>query len=112
MALGPDMQRRATNTSRVREWFLSHPWQWVDTRTLELLGGRNAWRTRVSECRVKMMTDGLGTIKNRQRRDAEGVVFSEYRYEPLIVIQQGDPEARRQVDRIIDVPGQLLGRLF
>jgi len=31
------MQRRAINTSRVREWFLSHPWQWVDTRTLELL---------------------------------------------------------------------------
>lgn len=79
------MQRRATNTSRVREWFLSHPWQWVDTRTLELLGGRNAWRTRVSNARVRLRKENLGDIKNRQRRDADNVVFSEYRYEPLLL---------------------------
>lgn len=101
----PEIQRRATNTSRVREWFLSHPWQWVDTRTLELLGGRQAWRTRVSDARVAMRDEGLGTIRNRQRRDADGAVFSEYRYEPTVAIATGMKWATDTYDT-------MAGRLF
>lgn len=75
---------RATFTARVADYFQTHPGEWIDTRTLEVLGGRNAWRTRVSDCRTQL---GL-TIENRQRRveaqDGTPYVVSEYRYVPYV----------------------------
>ena len=56
---------------------------------LALVGGKYAWRTRISEARVQLETAGLGTIRNRQSRmqnDEHETIctVSEYRFEPYI----------------------------
>ena len=57
--------------------FRAHPNQWVSAYTLMEIGGRMAWRTRVSD--VRRM--GL-TIENQVQRDGAGVAQSFYRYRP------------------------------
>ncbi len=73
---------RATFTSRVAVFFLSHPHEWVSAIALESVGGRQAWRTRVSECRRTLRMD----IRNRQysvtRKDGSKFQLSEYCYIP------------------------------
>jgi hypothetical protein len=71
-----EQQRRRTFTDRMRAFFLERPGVWVEARDLEAVGGRQAWRTRVSDCRVN---HGM-VIRNRLRREDAGVV-SEYCYE-------------------------------
>ncbi len=67
-------------TARVAAYFKTQPGVWIDGRTLESVGGRYAWRSRVSDCRTQLGMD----IENRQRRvKTEGgqtFVISEYRY--------------------------------
>lgn len=69
---------------RVAAYFTARPGCWIDGVTLESIGGRYAWRTRVSDCRTEL---GM-VIENRQRRqtDAEGRrwTLSEYRYVPAV----------------------------
>jgi hypothetical protein len=38
-------------TGRVALFFRRHPNEWVPAIALEAVGGRQAWRTRVSDCR-------------------------------------------------------------
>jgi len=81
-----EYERHQTNTDRLRAFFLARPGVWVNAVDLEPAGGRQAWRTRVSELRVALERAGTGTIENRQRHgrvahDATWVV-SEYRYVP------------------------------
>lgn len=63
--------------------FRAHPNQWVSAYTLMEVGGRMAWRTRVSD--VRRM--GLH-IENRVERDAAGVAQSFYRYVPPVALVQ------------------------
>jgi len=73
---------RATFVHRVAEHFKVHVGQWIDGRDLEVIGGRYAWRSRVSDCRKFL---GM-TIENRQRhsigKDGTRYTISEYRYLP------------------------------
>lgn len=69
--------RRKTNTDAVAEFFQRRPSAWISAWELERVGGRWAWRTRVSECRTLF---GM-TIENRQRTEGEQRI-SEYRYVP------------------------------
>jgi hypothetical protein len=73
---------RQAFTERMRQHFLSHPGVWFDARELEVIGGRCAWRTRLSETRRFY---GM-TIENRQVRQkaSDGTVWvqSQYRYVP------------------------------
>ena len=62
---------------RVAQCFLSHPERWIDARVLMDIGGRMAWRTRVSECRQQL---GMA-IENRVRR-VNGFKVSEYKFVP------------------------------
>jgi hypothetical protein len=62
---------------RVASHFMAHPHQWIDGLSLENVGGRYAWRTRISDCR----NDLHMTIENRQRW-SNGRKVSEYRYIP------------------------------
>lgn len=75
------MTHRNSFTHRVANYFKGRAGEWVDARELESVGGRQAWRTRVSECRCQLGMD----ITNRTRRvkTANGTVFtiSEYRYD-------------------------------
>jgi hypothetical protein len=51
-----------TLTAKLAQFFQAHPNVWHSARDLEF-SGRQAWRTRVSECRTQL---GM-TILNRQR---------------------------------------------
>ena len=75
-------ERRQTNRDAVAFYFTSHPGEWVDAATLAEVGGNLAWRTRVSEARLKLGME----IQNMQARDfnEDGSleVRSFYRYLP------------------------------
>lgn len=75
------MERRQSNTARLREFFEARPNTWVSATALEDVAGRQAWRTRVSELRRRLEREHAGTIENRQMRRAYAVV-SEYRFLP------------------------------
>jgi hypothetical protein len=67
-------------TRRVADYFEAHPDEWIDGRVLEGIGGRYAWRTRISNCRTQLGLD----IENRLRRvrteSGQTFVISEYRF--------------------------------
>jgi hypothetical protein len=80
---------RPSFTEAVFDFLTSRPGQWVKADVLALVGGKYAWRTRISEARVQLETAGLGTIRNRQSRmqnDEHETIctVSEYRFEPHI----------------------------
>ena len=64
----------------VASTFRQRAGEWIDGLALETIGGRYAWRSRVSGCRTQL---GM-TIENRQRRRPDGSVISEYRYVPPV----------------------------
>lgn len=66
-----------TYRDRVADYLKSHAGQWVDGLVLQEIGGRYAWRSRVSDCRTQL---GM-VVENRQRKVGERTV-SEYRYRP------------------------------
>jgi hypothetical protein len=72
--------RRQSSRDAVAAHFKAHPGEWINASELETIGGRYAWRTRVSEARRQL---GM-TIENHQERTAmsDGGVFvrSLYRY--------------------------------
>lgn len=86
------MSRTRTFRDAVAEYFKTRPNVWVDAVCLEFIGGRQAWRSRVSDCRTEL---GM-VIENRQRRPGRidgrvcGPVISEYCYRPAVV--QPDPQ--------------------
>jgi hypothetical protein len=68
---------------KVAQHFQAHPLVWLDGIELEHIGGRYAWRSRVSDCRLELGMD----IQNRQRRfDVNGKrwTVSEYCYFPAV----------------------------
>lgn len=86
-----ERSRRASNRDQVAEFFRQRPMVWVDAQALEAVGGRQAWRTRVSECRVD-----LGMVIDNRVRRGEGVVISEYRYVPSVPLARDDRPPRPQ----------------
>ena len=76
-----EYERRHARLQVLAEFFRKRSGQWVDSIELELIAGRCAWRSRVSECRTKL---GM-TVENRQTRikKKDGfAVLSEYRFLP------------------------------
>lgn len=73
----------ATLREVVAAHFKAHPNRWISAYELMELGGRMAWRTRVSEVR-RMGFD----IENRVERDASGIAQSFYRYSPPVKLKQ------------------------
>lgn len=70
-AISPD-----SRLARVAGLFMRRRGEWIDSEELAAIGGRCAWRTRVSECRTLL---GM-SISNRQRKADAGYVISEYGY--------------------------------
>lgn len=83
------MSDTATFTAAVVAFFKARPGVWVPATALETVGGRQAWRTRVSDAR---RLHGM-TIENRTRRitrtDGETWRLSEYRYLAPVVAPLG-----------------------
>jgi hypothetical protein len=73
--------RPLTFTERVAQLFEARIGQWIPAIDFEAIGGRQAWRTRISECRQRGMP-----IENRirwvRRSDGSGFRLSEYRLRP------------------------------
>ncbi len=78
---------RQSFTDRVAELFKSRPDTWIDAVELERIGGRFAWRTRCSNCRLRLGMD----IRNRQRRQVDALgrrwTISEYAYFPKETVE-------------------------
>lgn len=98
-----------TFVERVRDLFLARPNEWISAVELERVGGRQAWRTRVSDVRRTYRM----TIENRVRTviGDDGLYkcwrLSEYRYVPLATTWVESAEASPDgVDAKVD------GRLF
>lgn len=72
------MTARESRVQSTADLFRSFEFGWIDSRELEIVGGRNAWRTRVSDCRLQL---GM-RIDNRLTRRTDGTLISEYRYVP------------------------------
>lgn len=77
---------RQTFREAVAQTFRARPGEWIDGLALEQVGGRYAWRSRVSDCRQLGMR-----IENRQRKRPDGSTLSEYRYTPSVVTQAALP---------------------
>ena len=72
---------RVTFRDQVAAYFTAAPGRWIPATELARVGGRQAWRTRVSECRKLGMV-----IEHRLQRvqhpSGEWSTLSEYRYVP------------------------------
>lgn len=77
-----DVSDAATFTAAIVRYFRARPGVWCCATDLEHVGGRQAWRTRVSDARRLY---GM-TIENRCRRmvnpDGSWWTLSEYRWVP------------------------------
>lgn len=64
----------------VAAYFTGRPGVWINALDLEVVGGRYAWRTRISECRTQL---GM-TIENQQHRHVgpNQITLTMYRYVP------------------------------
>jgi hypothetical protein len=86
-----EMARRKSFTDAVLDFLRANQGRWIQAIEFEAVGGRQAWRTRLSEARLILEREG-GTVENRQRRSVvidgngrkhvAGAVISEYRYLP------------------------------
>ena len=86
-------------TDKAILFFTSQPHIWHQSVTLEQFG-RNAWRTRISEARIRLKTQG--SLTNRLRKSSTGIVISEYRYSPyrsLLDMMGRDETAEGRADR-------------
>lgn len=74
-----------TYLDAVADHFRRFPNQDVSNWTLMEIGGSQAWRTRVSECRTVL---GMNILKPRLVKSASGAVTTLYRYVPRPVPEQ------------------------
>ena len=102
-----------TFTERVMAYFRERPNVWIRAESFELVGGRQAWRSRIADARVRFQAEGAGTIENRcttirehlqtcpglQAWDVPGAcncgrprrwTLSEYRFVPAVRQPQAD----------------------
>ena len=83
--------KRPSFGEAVFDFLTTRPGQWVKADVLMLLGGKHAWRTRVSDARIQLQQGNQGTIENRQSRmpndEHETIcVVSEYRFVPTPIV--------------------------
>lgn len=94
------MSKTLAFRDRVASYFTARPGVWIPAADFEAVGGRQAWRTRISDCRREL---GM-TIENRV---LVGVINghqwrrSEYRYVPPVERERGsDPQGHNLNSRI------------
>jgi hypothetical protein len=77
------MSDTATFTRAVVAFFRARPLEWVPAIALETVGGRQAWRTRVSNARkAPYRLDIQNRTRMVTRPDGTRYKLSEYRYVP------------------------------
>ncbi len=74
-----EMERRLSRVDLLDAFFRARPLgDWIPSVELEEPGGRQAWRTRVSELRLRLERAHEGTIENRVDHDASGRIIGSY----------------------------------
>jgi hypothetical protein len=69
-----------TFRERVASFLRQHEGEWIPAIAFEPIAGRQAWRTRLSECRVLLGMDIANRCRLVRRPDGSAYKLSEYRY--------------------------------
>ena len=64
----------------VAQFFKDRPNVWIPAIQFETVGGRQAWRTRISECRDQLGMNIENRVRVIKRPDGTSYRLSEYRY--------------------------------
>lgn len=103
------MSDTQTFVDRVRALFLARPNEWISAVDLERVGGRQAWRTRVSDVRRAYAMHIENRVRTVLGEDGLYKVWrlSEYRYVPRATTRAERAEASPD-----QVSAKVEGRLF
>ncbi len=83
-----ELDRRLSHLDKVEALFRQYPGEWIAARDFEIPGGRQAWRSRIAECRTKRSMN----IENRIEKNKHGeVTASWYRFLPHVQLGR-DPQ--------------------
>lgn len=72
---------------RVAAFLKAHPGQWLPATAFEDVAGRQAWRTRLSDCRTQLGMDIENRVRTVRREDGSTWKLSEYRYVPANLLE-------------------------
>ena len=73
---------RQTFRDQVAAFLQRHPNQWLPAIRFEAVGGRQAWRSRISDCRVELGMQIDNRVYRVKRADGATYTQSEYRFVP------------------------------
>lgn len=81
MSIGDELQRRESNSDKLRAFFEQHPGEWIQPKDgLEQAAGRYAWRSRLPKVRRDLKHDNAGVIEwNKQNGPGTAYRFLPYR---------------------------------
>jgi hypothetical protein len=65
---------------RVASFLRQHEGEWLPAIAFEPIGGRQAWRTRIAECRTQLGMDIANRCRLVRRADGTAYKLSEYCY--------------------------------
>lgn len=71
---------RTSFRDRTAAYFKCRPNEWIPAIDFESVGGRQAWRTRIAECRTQLGMAIENRCRTITRPDGTTYVLSEYRY--------------------------------
>jgi hypothetical protein len=74
------MTRSRSFRDAVAQHFKNYPDQWIAAVDFERVGGRQAWRTRISECRTELQMEIEWRGRRVKRCDGSTIILSEYKY--------------------------------
>ena len=69
-----------TFRDRVAAFFRQHENEWLPATAFETVGGRQAWRTRIAECRTQLGMSIDNRCRKIRRADGSAYTLSEYRF--------------------------------
>jgi hypothetical protein len=64
---------------RVASFLRQHEGEWLPAIAFEPIGGRQAWRTRIAECRTQLGMDIANRVRLVRRADGSSYRLSEYK---------------------------------
>ena len=74
------MTDRLSFRDRVAAFLRANEGRWISAVEFESIGGRQAWRTRIAECRTKLGMDIENDIEVVKKPDGSRYTLSRYRY--------------------------------
>lgn len=80
VAVATELKRRSSHLDLVEALFRAYPGEWLNAREFEKPGGRQAWRSRIAECRTKRQMH----IENKIEKASDQSVQSYYRFLPHV----------------------------